>query len=305
MKKAIVAGANGYIGNSFVKELIKNNIDVLAITRCEDVIFLKNFEKSGYLTHIKIDLKDIFLLPQKIHEKNWIVGEDCVFYNFSWKGDKKIMDGSIENQFSNITYLANSVKVASELGCSKFINSGSIEETFAENYLELSWGKKSFLSGNESYSISKMASRDMCKLVAYLYKIDYVHTRFSAVVDRNLSGSGYISNTFKNILNGAINIQKPLNENLFDIIELSDLTKAYYLLGLYGKNKLDYFIGTGSPHKLTDYFDCISNWKISKNIIFPKKYKSSSFFNAELLLRDTGLNLSNSFINLLTNINLS
>jgi nucleoside-diphosphate-sugar epimerase len=227
-----------------------------------------------------------------------------VCFNFSWLGDKKLMDGTIENQLSNVTYLSNSVKVASEIGCSKFINSGSIEETIAENYLEQSWGRKSFLSGNENYAISKIASRDMCKLLGYLYKIDYVHTRFSAVLDRDLKGTGYISNSFNNILSESKDFQIPLNENLFDIIDLNDLSKAYYLLGLYGKNKLDYFIGSGSPQKLNDYFESFSNWKNSKEILPQKKYKDLASFNTDLLLRDTGLDLSNSFFNLLIKLNL-
>jgi UDP-glucose 4-epimerase len=304
MKKAIVVGANGYIGNDLVKELLKNNIEVLAITRLPDELFFKNFDKGQNLSHIRLDLKDVFLLSEKIAEKEWIVGEECVFYNFSWLGDKKLMDGTIENQLSNVTFLANSVKVASEIGCIKFINSGSIEETIAQNYLEQSWGKKFFLSGNDNYAISKIASRDMCKLLGYLYKIDYVHTRFSAVIDFNLNGTGYISNTIKSILNGSNDFQYPSNENLFDIIDLKDLSKAYYLLGIYGKNKLDYFIGSGSPQKLNDYFDTFSNFKNSKEIIQKKQYKNTVDFNPELLLRDTGLDLSNSFTNLLNKINL-
>jgi nucleoside-diphosphate-sugar epimerase len=78
MKKAIVIGANGYIGNDLVKELLKNNIEVLAITRYSDETFFKNFDKGDNLAHIQLDLKDVFLLPKKINEKKWKVGEECV-----------------------------------------------------------------------------------------------------------------------------------------------------------------------------------------------------------------------------------
>jgi nucleoside-diphosphate-sugar epimerase len=165
------------------------------------------------------------------------------------------MDGTIENQLFNVTYLANSVKIASQLGCCKFINSGSIEESFAEEYLKNSWQSKNFNSNNGNYAVSKIASRNMCKLLAYLNKIDYVHTRISAVIDRDFIGKGYIPTVFKKIINNE-SFEKPINEGLFDIIDIEDLANAYYLLGINGRNKIDYFIGSGSPQKLVDYFDC-------------------------------------------------
>lgn len=302
MKNAIVIGANGYIGSEVVKKLLSKGIQVLAISRQEDDVFIKKFEINDNLNHLKLDLREIHLLPNKLQSKRWLVGDDCVFYNFSWEGDERLMDGNIEKQLENVNLLSKSILIASELKCVKFIDSGSIEETFAERYLMESWGKVEFNNRSSNYAISKITARDFCNLLGYLYKIDYVHTRFSATVDKTLSGTGYITTCFRNILNNNRLDEKPVNENLFDIIDLDDLTEAYYFLGKFGKNKVDYFIGSGFPQKLSDYFETFFAWKNLKKTFSKKEYKDSFLFNQVLLHRDTGLDLSNSFVNLLDKI---
>ncbi len=47
----------------------------------------------------------------------------------------------------------------------------------------------------------------------------------------------------------------PKNDQLFDLLPLEEGTKAYYLIGEKGKNKADYFIGSGEPKTLAHYFD--------------------------------------------------
>ena len=42
MKKAIVTGANGFIGKQLVSELLSRNIDVIAIDICFDEVLSKN-----------------------------------------------------------------------------------------------------------------------------------------------------------------------------------------------------------------------------------------------------------------------
>jgi len=73
MKKAIVIGANGYIGSAVVQKLLENKIEVLSISRKRrnDIYSNANHEK---LTQIFLDLKNIELLPQEILNNNWIVG---------------------------------------------------------------------------------------------------------------------------------------------------------------------------------------------------------------------------------------
>jgi UDP-glucose 4-epimerase len=303
MKQAIVTGSNGFIGSAVIKKLLENKIEVLSISRKKNNVINPN-SNNNLLTQIYLDLKNIDLLPKEISNNNWPIGNECVFYNFAWSGSQKLMDGTIEDQLLNVKYSANSVKIASQIGCCKFINSGSIEESFAEHHIKKFWSTHKFKSNNVNYAISKIASRNMCNLLAYLNKIDYVHTRFSAVIDKDLKGSGYISDVLRKIKNDQP-YENPSNEGLFDIIDIEDLSNAYYFLGINGINKIDYFIGSGFPQKLVDYFVCFENL-IKHNKLTPlKTYDEFDYFSVSDFTRETKLNLTDSYINVIQKINKS
>lgn len=300
MRKAIVAGATGFVGSAIVDELLKNNIEVLALGRkdLKETKLIRNMS-SIYFKYLKIDMFDIRSLPTNISKIDWDPGDSCVFFNFAWAGSKRLSDGGIKEQIKNVTYSANAVLAAKETGCIKFVNCGSMEETFAEQFLNNDWKNKIFNSSQANYAVSKIASRDLCSLTAYLEKINYVHTRLSVPIDKNLTGKGYISNVLKNILKGN-EYAKPLNNQLFDIISLNDVAKAYYLIGLKGKNKANYFIGTSNPKTLNQYFTHFNY--IVNNINLKDKDSNLNYqlhnireFDISELVNDTGFNPSCDF----------
>lgn len=289
MKKAILTGANGFVGSAVVSELLKNGIEVLALGRKS---LNKSIKLNNY-TYLQIDLCEIDTLPQKIKKLGWKPGESCVFYNFSWSGADGLTDGTIKDQIKNITYSAKSVIAAKKVGCKKFINVGTLEETFVEKYLDIDWQNKKYHSGQDIYAISKVGSRDMCKLNAYLHKIDYVHTRFSVFIDEHLSASSYVHRVLSNIKNGEKYIT-PQNTELFDIIPLKEGALAYRLIGEKGKNNADYFIGSGNPKTLLYYFEkfrkVISGTDCKKinNSDSIDKILSPHSFSIKELTKDTG-----------------
>lgn len=304
MKKAIVTGASGLIGYSVINELLANGIKVMAIGRKDKINSELNLGNSQVdLTYCQLDLKDIDLLPEKLEKIGWSTGESCVFYHFAWSGSSTLTDGTINDQLKNVSYSANAIKIAKKLGCIKFINSGSMEETFTEKYLDNNWKNSEYHSNQGLYSISKLSSRDMCLMVAYLEKIDYVHTRFSAVYNTELNLKGYICSSLRLILNGE-KVNPPQNNQLFDLIHLEDLSKAYYSIGVKGQNKADYFIGTGKPSTLNNYFISVEN---SINGVINKEKEDendSNFilsykdFDVSNLKKDTGFEISNKFLNI-------
>ena len=242
-------------------------------------------------------MEDILLLPEKIKKKNnWDPEEECVFYNFAWGGDEKLTDGSFQAQFNNATFSANALLAAKKIGCSKFINVGTMEETFAENYLKNPTNVSPPNRSQINYTCAKLASRDMCKILSYLEKIDYIHTRLSVPLSQSLDKGGYISSVFSKIKNNQ-SFDKPSNDQLFDIISLHDMAEAYYLIGKKGINNSDYFIGTSKPKKLNEYF------KIFESILKGKSYKNTFsnekdvdiMFSIDDLCKQTGFELSYTF----------
>lgn len=302
MKKAIVTGSTGLIGSNVINELLSKGIKVLAIGRKEKPIsesYLTSPNKN--LTYCQLDLENIDLLPQKLDEISWNVGESCVFYHFAWSGLKTLTDGSFDDQLKNVSYCANAVKIAKKLRCTKFINSGSLEETFVEKYLENNWKIDKYHSDQGLYAVAKLSSRDMSLMVAYLEKIDYIHTRFSAVYNDDFSLKGYICSSLKKIFNGE-NVEPPKNTELFDLISIKDLSMAYYLIGLHGKNKSNYFIGTGKPMTLVDYFErldySLKGFSVTDEDLFTQtnfilNYDDFSILN---LQNDTGFKVDHGII---------
>jgi len=251
MNKAIVTGATGLVGKAVVGQLARAGIEVICIGRRH----FNSLEAKQYfdceVLYLNLDMEDIEKLPAEINKLNWSIGEACVFYHFAWIGDQKLTDGSFERQIKNVTYTTNALKVAKKLGCVKFINSGTMEETYAQRQIEDK--NIPYLPTQLNYTIAKLASRDMCNLIAYLEKIDYVHTRLSVPLDPELLDGNYVAKTLKAITQGQ-SYQEPNNNQLFDVVLIDDVAQAYFLIGVHGKNKADYFIGTGNPTTLSDYF---------------------------------------------------
>ena len=286
MKKAIITGASGLIGKILAKYLTSLGINVLCLGRQDlDLEKISNHFGEG-VEYIQLEMKNISHLSKKLRDLDWAIDNDCVFYNFAWGGITALTDGSFDDQLKNAISSSLAIKVAKDIGCSKFVNSGTLEETYAQLHIA---NGSSYSGSQANYAIAKLACRDMCAMAAYLEKIDYIHTRLSAPVSPDLSAGGFIPNTLKKIRNKE-NYEPAKNNQLFDIISTVDVAEAYYLIGLHGKNKADYFIGSGAPTKLNDYF---SNFKqVNSGMAIEKKTYSSSdnlsFFSTELLNTDTG-----------------
>jgi len=244
VKKAIIAGSTGLVGSAVARHLAENGTDVLCLSRSD--------LPPSALTQLIIDMDDIESLPDRIASIDWDPGDSCVFYNFAWVGRERLTDGDLSDQIANVARSANAVVAAKRLGCTKFVNAGTMEETVAEEYLA-SGSRAPYQSSQTDYTTAKLAARDMCTLVAYLEKIDYVHTRLSVPLDDNLQRGGYACTVIRNILNGEP-FTTPTSEQLFDITVMPEVAEAYHRVGTSGRNKADYFIGTGRPRTFAAYF---------------------------------------------------
>jgi nucleoside-diphosphate-sugar epimerase len=298
MKKAIITGATGLVGLAVAKYLSNKGIEVLCLGRKQlNNIEIKNKFGSDNIEYLSIKMEDILSLNEEINRIGWLPGDSCVFYNFAWGGCNKLTDGDFQDQFNNAIYSSNAVLSAKKSGCSKFINVGTLEETYAEGFMRDAKNNAPYVSSQTDYVISKLASRDMCKMVSYLEKIDYIHTRLSVPLDPQLSAGGYISSVLVKIQEDKI-YEKPNNPQLFDIILTEDVAHAYYLIGMKGKNKADYFIGTSQPKTLRQYFDFFEQSKrgITGNTAVENiTTLDTGIFSIDHLVTDTGFALSSNF----------
>lgn len=253
MNKAIITGATGLVGRAVSRLLCSRGIELLCLGR-KDISTEQVLKKFGdRVLYIPLPMTHIEALPKEAQDRGWKLDDSTVFYNFAWSGIKSLTDGSFGEQLTNAINAAEAVKVAKRMKCCKFINSGSMEESFIELHLNRLL-EHSYQSSQTYYGLAKLAARDMSKIISYLEKIDYVHTRMSVPLDPALSQGGYISSVLKKISKNQI-YDPPTSAQLYDIILLNDVSEAYYSIGLYGINKADYFIGTGRPLPLQVIFE--------------------------------------------------
>ena len=253
MNKAIITGASGMVGMSVAKHLSSMGVELLCLGR-------KNFntqdchkyfgERSIY---ISLQMRDINKLPENLKKIGWSSCEGAIFYNFAWFGKNSLVDGEFSDQLENAVWSAEAVKVAKAIGCSKFINSGSMEESFIDDFSKKK-NKQEYKSTQTNYGLAKLAARDICRIVAYIEGIDYIHTRLSVPLDPDLLKGTYIVSTMKKILKGE-EYEKPQSASLYDLVLLEDVARAYQLIGEKGFNKADYYIGIGKPATLQQHFD--------------------------------------------------
>ena len=85
MKRAIISGAAGFIGNAVARELMGQGVQVTAVVKPgtlqgEEAFRIKDLKASI----IECDLKEIENLPNLINERDY-----DVFYQFAWDGVDK------------------------------------------------------------------------------------------------------------------------------------------------------------------------------------------------------------------------
>lgn len=297
MQKAIILGGSGLLGQSLAKYLSSKKIEVLCIGQ-RSLTIKKTKKLFGNLAkYIQLDIRNIDRLQEILNEMEWSPGSNCIFYNFAWRGNQSLTDGTIDDQMLNVSLSTSAIIAAKKLGCKKFINSGTLEETYIEWHLN---NDKPYDSPHLNYAISKLASRDMCLMVSYIEKIDYVHTRLSVPLFNDLSIGGYVSQTLKKISKNK-EYDLPHSNQLYDILPTSEVARAYYSIGLKGKNKSDYFIGSGLPTSLGSYFYNFEQYLTKQP---QKDYKNtsvypSSFFDISDLTADTGFIPSENLFSLL------
>jgi nucleoside-diphosphate-sugar epimerase len=255
MKSAIVTGATGFIGSALVRELIKKNIRVLALGRKEWVnVDRKRLQLSPLLKYIKLDMSEISDLDSYLIDNNWEVCDDCVFINFAWGGASKLSDLDIEAQMKNVIWSANALKIASKIKCSKFIHVGTMEEAFTSRYLSLDYNINSEYNRHVIYSVAKLVSRNVLKMMSYDLSIKLIIATNSHVMGPNDDKDSFLQVTLEKLVKGE-DLVFSTGEQIFDVISVTDCARAYCSIAEFGKENSEYWIGSGNPRKLREYVE--------------------------------------------------
>ena len=173
MKKAIVTGANGFIGKTLVKALLERNYEIVALDiRFDDVLLNNNSVICvNVLNKVVADLKDE--IPQNEY--------DC-FFHLAWAGTSGPARADYEMQLNNVKIACDYIQLCKSIGCKRVIYASSINEMETYEYLQSDDIEP---SGGYIYGTGKLAAHLMGETVAKMNGVEFI-----PVIITNIYGAG-------------------------------------------------------------------------------------------------------------------
>jgi nucleoside-diphosphate-sugar epimerase len=255
MNKAIVTGATGFIGSAFVKYLISHGIEVLALGRKDPVAVSEaRWNKLEGAKYLNLHMDSINRLPSHMDAIEWKAGHDCIFFNLAWSGESRLSDLNVVAQLRNVSQSVAALETASKLGCSRFIQIGTMEEAFTQRYLELDHQQHSFYNRHVVYSIAKLAAKQALEVRSSQLGLEFIYVLHSHVMGRDDDKDSFLQMTLLKLIRGDELIFST-GEQYFDVISLEDCALGYYLICQKGIPGKVYWVGSGDPRRLREYVE--------------------------------------------------
>lgn len=248
MKRAILTGATGAVGSALIKELIKNNIEVLVLCR-ENSVRNCNIPIHPLVTKEYCDLSELNVVTNKTG-KDW-----DVFFHFAWLGTTGTARNDMYLQNQNVRYALDAVTAAKRFGCHAFIGAGSQAE----------YGRIEGLLTPETpafpemgYGIGKLCAGQMTREYAHQLGIRHIWARILSVYGPNDGAQSMVMSTINKLKKGEVP-QFTKGEQMWDYLYSGDAAEAFRLLGERGIDGKIYVLGSGTARPLAEYIKDIRN----------------------------------------------
>lgn len=250
MKKAIVTGANGFVGTAVCKELSEHGIEVIAIVRHPDEV-ISSIEKNNGIRIVYADLSNFRNLAEVIPDR-----DVDVLYHFAWVGSAGPLRGDSDVQMRNVQYTCDTVKACADMGCKRFVFASSI----MEYEIEATMATDATPGINTLYCSAKVAADYMARTIAGSLGVDYIRAVISNIYGPGELSPRLINTSIRKMLKGE-HCAFSAGEQLYDFIYITDAAKTFVAIGEKGKNNRTYYIGSQEPKPLKEFLlalrDCV------------------------------------------------
>lgn len=282
-KKAIITGADGFIGRHLTEYLKKKDYDIYAVVY--KTSYMQQIEReSNGIHYISCDLNNILkyekLFPDDIY----------IMFHFAWNGVKPELRENLDVQLSNIAITIKCLEFAEKKGIKRFLYPGSTNEYL---YYGKPLNDDAIPSPKDAYGSVKVALKYISSQFAKKRKITFLYTVITGIYASDRRDNNVIFYTIDKLLKGEKPSLTKL-EQLWDYVYVDDVVKALYLVAEHGKEDVVYAIGHGDNWSLRKYIEIIRNI-INPNLplgIGEKSYTDSklpsSCIDLSNITRDTG-----------------
>lgn len=120
IRKAIVSGANGFLGSHAVKYLLAKGVSVTALCRNGRA---DRLPQSDNLTVCQFELSRAAESLEGLADDEY-----GVFLHFAWQGHSGRDRQDIALQMDNVQWTVETMRAAARIGCKRFVCAGSIME---------------------------------------------------------------------------------------------------------------------------------------------------------------------------------
>ncbi len=242
MKKALVTGANGFVGSALCRELSDKGTQVIAVVR-NDKSDIRDIEKLQNLRIIYCGLEEIDKLPKMIEDR-----DINAMYHFAWEGTSGPLRGDDGVQLSNIQHACDAVRACAEMKCPRFVFASSIMEYEIQAAMETD----SIPNINTLYSSAKLSADFFARTIAGKLGVEYIRAVISNTYGPREKSARLVNTTIRKLLKNE-HCSFSAGEQMYDFIYITDAAGAFVAIGEKGLSNRTYYIGSQSPRPLKEF----------------------------------------------------
>ena len=290
MRNVIITGADGFVGSYTTDVFLNNGCHVLAIDCGAEP---KNLKPRENLTYIACNVFNREELLAKLPKDQY-----DTFVHFAWVGSAGEARVDCNLQMKNALGTVECMKVAKELGCTRFVCAGSIMEYEVETAVHT---QGSHPGMGYIYGMGKHVAHCMCKSVATNIGIELVWPMITNAYGPGELSPRFVNTTLRKIINGEP-LQFTAATQNYDFVYVTDVAKAFYQIAQNGKPFCEYMIGSGNARPLKEFIlemqqalapDAVP---LFGDVPFTGTNMPLATFSIEDTVRDTGFKPEVSFV---------
>lgn len=241
MQNVIITGADGFVGSYTVKHFLANGKKVLALDIAETP---HRLESHPNLIYKQCDISNVDALRAILAD-----GGYDTFIHFAWAGSAGEARMDYNLQMQNALNTVECLKIAKEVGCTRFVCAGTIMEYEVEAAIHAQGTRPGM---GYIYGMGKHIAHCMCKSVAANIGIDLLWPMITNAYGVGEFSPRFVNTTLRKIINGEP-LQFTAATQNYDFVYVSDVAKAFYLVAEKGVPFCEYMIGSGNARPLKEF----------------------------------------------------